>query len=73
MVISSPDDTFLYVIFDIIEERVIEVKELTDCGRGLHIYHYTVEMIFMASLHLNSQSTIRNWNCIDYKDLKENL
>jgi hypothetical protein len=39
---------------------------------SLRIYHYTSEMIFMASLHLNPQSTIRNRNCIDYEDLKEN-
>ena len=87
MVISELDGGFLYVTFDIIEERFIEVKILTNCGRYFLIYHCAF-IIAHLSLHIandicgiyssksairNPKSEIRNRNGKDYEDIKENL
>ena len=80
MVISGLDEGLRYVTFDIIRERVIEVKEFGACAGGsLFIYHCAF-IIAHLSLHIgddiygitSSKSAIRNRNCKDYEDLKEN-
>jgi len=88
MVISGLDEGFLYVTFDIIRERVIEVKEFGACAVGSFFIYHCAFIIAHLSLHIgddiygitssksairNSQSEIRNRNCKDYEDLKENL
>ena len=52
MVISGLDEGFLYVTFDIIRERVIEVKEFGACAVGSFLICHCAFIIGHLSLHI---------------------
>jgi hypothetical protein len=68
MVISGLDEGFRYVTFDIIRERVIEVKEFGACAVGSFLIYHCAFIIAHLSLNIgddiygitSSKSAIRN-------------